>query len=113
MTRRSTLWRAAAALFTIINVGGAGFAIAMGEPTHALVHAVLMTLGFGAYLTWRVARPEPAASAAPQLPDQRLDYLQQSVDAMALEIERIGEAQRFNEKLRAEKGEVPKPKKEE
>jgi hypothetical protein len=115
MSLRSTLWRAAAALFVVFNVGGAGFAIAMGEPMHAFVHAVLMTLGLGAYLTWRVARPAPAtaATAAPQLPDQRLDYLQQSVDAMALEIERIGEAQRFNEKLRAEKGEVPKPKKEE
>jgi hypothetical protein len=113
MSRRSTLWRAAAALFVVINVGGAGFAIAMGEPMHAFVHAVLMTLGLGAYLTWRVARPAPAAGAAPPLPDQRLDYLQQSVDAMALEIERIGETQRFNEKLRAEKGEAPKPKKEE
>ena len=47
-----------------------------------------------------------------QLPDSRLDYLQQSVDAVALEVERIGEAQRFNEKLRAQKGETPPPKKD-
>jgi hypothetical protein len=37
------------------------------------------------------------------LRDPRIDYLQQSVDAVALEVERLGEAQRFQEKLRAEK----------
>jgi hypothetical protein len=41
-----------------------------------------------------------------------VDYLQQSVDAMALELERIGEAQRFSEKLRSEKGETPPPRKD-
>jgi hypothetical protein len=35
--------------------------------------------------------------------DDRLEQLQQSIDAVALETERIGEAQRFAEKLRAEK----------
>ena len=57
MTRRSRLWRIAAGLFVVINVAGAAYAIGMGEPMHALTHAVLMTLGLGAYLTWRVARP--------------------------------------------------------
>jgi hypothetical protein len=44
--------------------------------------------------------------------DERLNYLQQSVDAVALEVERIGEAQRFNEKLRGEQSETPPPKKD-
>jgi len=113
MTRRSRLWRWGTALFIIINVAGAGFAIGMGEPMHALTHAVLLTLGLGAYLTWRVARPSPRADLTPaELPDQRLDYLQQSVDAIALEVERIGEKQRFADKLQAEKGEIPPPKKD-
>ena len=113
MTRRSRLWRIAAVLFVIINVAGAAFAVVMGEPMHALTHAVLLTLGLGAYLTWRVARPSPRADLTPaELPDQRLDYLQQSVDAIALEVERIGEKQRFADKLRVEKGETPPPKKD-
>jgi len=41
-----------------------------------------------------------------------MEYLQQSVDAIALEVERIGEKQRFNEKLRAERDATLPPKKE-
>jgi hypothetical protein len=40
-----------------------------------------------------------------------LSYLQQSVDALALEVERIGEKQRFGEKLRSQP-ETPPSKKE-
>jgi hypothetical protein len=113
MIRRSKLWRAGAVLFVIINVAGAAYAVVMGEPMHAMTHAVLLTLGLGAYLTWRVAQPTRREQQPPtQLPDQRLDYLQQSVDAIALEVERIGEKQRFADKLRVEKGETP-PRKDE
>jgi hypothetical protein len=110
MTRPSRPWQVAAALFVLINVGGAGYAIAMGEPAHAGFHAVLLVLGYAGWLVgpWR-RRQEPALS---QLPDSRIDYLQQSVDAVALEVERIGEAQRFADKLRAEKGETPPPRKD-
>ena len=43
-----------------------------------------------------------------QLTDERLEKLQQSVDAVALEVERIGEAQRFREKLDAQRSEKPR-----
>jgi hypothetical protein len=36
--------------------------------------------------------------------EQRFDQLQQSVDAIAVEVERIAEAQRFSARLLAEKG---------
>lgn len=39
--------------------------------------------------------------------EQRLDQLQQSVDAIAVEVERIAEAQRFSAKLLAERSETP------
>ncbi len=39
--------------------------------------------------------------------EQRLDQLQQSVDAIAVEVERIAEAQRFSAKLLAERSESP------
>jgi hypothetical protein len=108
---RSRLWPAVVAAFIIINVAGAGFAIAMGESMHALAHAVLLLVGYVGWLVapWR-RREEPAP--AEQLSDQRIEYLQQSVDAVALEVERLGESQRFNEKLRAVRDEIPPPKKE-
>ena len=108
---RSRLWPAVVALFIFINVAGAGFAIAMGEPMHALAHAVMLLIG---YVGWLVApwRRRRDTAAPEQLSDERIEYLQQSVDAVALEVERLGESQRFNEKLRAVRDEIPPPKKD-
>jgi hypothetical protein len=39
--------------------------------------------------------------------EQRFDQLQQSIDAIAVEVERIAEAQRFSAKLLAERAETP------
>ena len=39
------------------------------------------------------------------LSDERLEHLQESVDAIAVEVERIAEAQRFSAKLLAERPE--------
>ena len=103
MTTRSGLWRALAALFTVINLVGLGWAIAEQEGPHAAAHVALSLLG--AYAMWRLSRratPDSAPSA--ELAELRLEQLQQSVDAIALEVERIGEAQRFNVKLQAEQG---------
>jgi hypothetical protein len=41
------------------------------------------------------------------LGEQRLDYLQRSIDALALEVERIGEAQRFRDQQYAQPGVSP------
>ena len=99
MTLRSTLWGVAAALFFLINLGGAGIAVARGELLHAGVHLALLLLG--SYAVCRLA-PRMRRQNLPgsQQSEDRLDYLQQSVDAVALEVERIGEAQRFDAKLR-------------
>jgi hypothetical protein len=109
MSQPSKLWRVAAVLFVIINVGGAVYALRMGEDRHALMHVALLAVGF---IGWQFAPWKRRQAPVPdQLPDARLDYLQQSVDAVALEVERIGEAQRFADKLRAEQGEAPPVKK--
>ena len=116
MTRRAKLWRAGAVLFGIINILGIGLALAMGEMMHAMSHVFLLFVGAGAYLLWKtvttwagtpddqgihVSSPQSSASNSPlQLVDQRLDYLQRSMDALALEVERIGEAQRYRDKQR-------------
>jgi uncharacterized membrane-anchored protein YhcB (DUF1043 family) len=39
--------------------------------------------------------------------DDRLEHLQQSVDAIAIEVERIAEAQRFSAKLLSERVDMP------
>jgi hypothetical protein len=124
MIRRAKVWRAAAVLFGIINLAGMGFALAMDEMMHAMAHAFLLFLGLGAYLMWKAVttwaatpsgnqlsqastRPSSGRDSTPKLGDQRIDYLQRSIDALAVEVERIGEAQRFRDKLRSEPGEAP------
>ena len=105
MTRRAKLWWSVAALYAIINVGGAVFAAVQGGWLHAATHVGLLVVG--AYVVSRLA-----ARARPQdVPDvlqaderrERLEHLQQSVDAVAVEVERIGEAQRFSAKLESER----------
>lgn len=111
MTRRSKVWLVVAGLFLIVNVGGAIFAAAVGEPLHALLHVALVFPG--AYLVWRLApnrhtrrighRDAGADSAPPAEFTDRLTHLEQSLDATAIEIERIGEGQRFMTRLFTEK----------
>src|SRR6266566_9405440 len=123
MTRRAKLWRAGAVLFGIVNVAGMGFALAMDEMMHAMAHAFLLFVGLGAYLLWKavttwattpsgdqmsqVSLPSSGRDSTQKLGDQRIDYLQRSIDALALEVERIGEAQRFKDKLNPERGATP------
>jgi N-methylhydantoinase A/oxoprolinase/acetone carboxylase beta subunit len=111
MIRRSILWPTVVGFFIVINLAGAVFAIAMGEPMHAIAHAALLLLGYVGWLVAPWRRPREA-EVPRQLSDERIEYLQQSVDAVALEVERLGESQRFNEKLRAVRDQIP-PKKEE
>ena len=101
MTRRTTLWLTAAALFTAVNLAGAVYAAVLGEPLHAGAHVALTVIGL-CWAWWLVSRPGRQAGAPADL-DDRLEAIQQSVDAVAIEIERIGEAQRFSDKLQAER----------
>jgi hypothetical protein len=96
-----------------INLAGLGYAAGMDEEMHAMLHLFLLLLGVAGYVGWRLARRGAPRDDLPraQLAEQRIEYLQQSIDAMALELERVGEAQRFNDKLRIERGEIPPIKK--
>lgn len=104
MIRRIAIWRVAAALFTVVNLAGVGYAVAVGEAPHASLHVVLSLLG--AYALWRMTRIAERGAPADMPSDDRLDHLQQSIDAVAIEVERIGEAQRFTTKLQAERAEA-------
>ena len=101
------VWRAAAVVYFAINVGGAAWAASYREGMHAALHVVLLLVGVAGVMWWR-SRPDRAADEPDLLPEaQRLEHLQQSVDAIALEVERIGEAQRFTAKLQAERTKSP------
>jgi hypothetical protein len=114
MTRRSRIWLVAAALFVLINLGGAVYAVVMGELVpHATLHLVLLIPGV--YVLSRLLRRRDASGGWRQesIPTQpgaltdRLTNLEQSVDAVAIEVERIGEGQRFMTKVMTESG-VPR-----
>jgi hypothetical protein len=107
MTRRSRIWAVIAALFTVVNVGGAAVAALGGEPLHAAVHVVLIV---ATYLAWRlVPRARRLDLRHAQPADERLEHIQQSLDAIALEVERIGEGQRYAVKVLAERARSSPP----
>lgn len=104
MDRRSKIWLVAVGIVNVINFAGLIFAGARGELMHAAVHAVLLVVGVS--YTRRILRR--GVSGVPddltgEVAD-RLTRLQQSVEAVALEVERIGEGQRFITRLFTEKG---------
>jgi hypothetical protein len=102
VTRRAKVWLIVADVFALANLAGAGMAAAQGEMLHTTAHLGLVVLGL--YVAWRLGtlgrRLEPSNTP---LDAARLEQLQQSVDAIALEVERIGESQRFDAKLQAER----------
>jgi chaperonin cofactor prefoldin len=52
---------------------------------------------------WRRSTPAARASVPDHATEQRLDQIQQSIDTIAIEVERISEGQRFVTKLLSEK----------
>lgn len=113
MKRRSIVWLVLGALFTLGNIAGAVYAGMMGEMRHAGVHVVLSAVG--AYLTWLAVVRRRSMSAAleegagidgaPRELSNRLTNLEQSLDAIAVEVERVGESQRFMTRLFTERRE--------
>ena len=117
MSLRSKLWWIGGVIYMLINLAGVAYAVAFGEGLHGAVHVALLVVG--AVLMRRlprrdgsdgllIAEPVRKDLRTAQLTDERLDRLQQSVDAVALEVERIGEAQRFREKLEAQRSGKPR-----
>lgn len=102
MKRRSIIWPVLAAIFTLGNIAGIAWAASMGEVRHASLHVALTIAG--AWLTWQlVARRRadravmvgtPTSTSSGEL-GTRLTHLEQSLDAIALEVERVGEGQRY------------------
>lgn len=58
-------------------------------------------------LTRRFLAPRPVAPALPPEVMQRLERIEQAVDSIAIEVERVSESQRFTTKLLTERGSTP------
>ncbi|HET9011491.1 MAG TPA: hypothetical protein VFN38_06720 [Gemmatimonadaceae bacterium] len=118
---RSRKWLVAAWIFTAINVLGIGPALYMREGSHTLIHVVLALLGMLAIQRLSSGgsdvRLGGTLAGRPSEISDRLTNLEQSVDAVAIEIERVGEGQRFMTRFFTEQGlprtpanaEPPKP----
>jgi hypothetical protein len=107
MTRRAKIWRLIGALFVVLNAGGAVVALLGDEPMHAALHVALLG---AAYVAWRIMARSAGVDVPDALPvDERLEHLQQSLDAIAIEVERIGEGQRYAAKVLAERARTPPP----
>ncbi len=102
MARRSGTWMVVAVVFTVVNVAAAVYAAWLSEQMHAAGHVALSFLGVY-WVRWLNGRRSGAGRAEVPGEADRIAELQQSVDAVALEVERIGEAQRYAEKLQAER----------
>ncbi len=96
MTRSPRFWLAIAVVFLLVNVAGGVYALAMEEPLHGLTHFLLLIPG-GYWLSrlLRKRRATPTVRLDPDTADNRLQRIEQAVEAVAIEVERVGEGQRF------------------
>ena len=61
--------------------------------------ASFVGIGLGARVLWRMGSRKAAAPELPAAVDARLERLEQAVEAIAVEVERISEGQRFTVSL--------------
>ena len=106
--RRRTIWFVVSVLFTLGNLAGGIWAARNGELVHAGVHTLLLYIG--AKVAWRLAPRRfvpPTVGERSELADSfaelrdRLQRIEHSVESVAIEVERIGEGQRFMTHLQA------------
>ena len=97
-------WIPIAWLLSLGNVVSVWFAAMPAEPGHATAHAALAVLfGVGAQRLM-ARRRAPSGGGEVAMGDERMTRLESAIDAIAVEVERIGEGQRFVTKLLAEPG---------
>ena len=109
MTRRSTIWLVVTSLFAAANAAGAVLAARGSEWPHAGGHVALF---IGAlYVAGRIMHPARSSAAVADVDglSDHLTHLEQALDAVAVEVERMGEGQRFMTRLFAEHGGEPAP----
>jgi len=106
MADRTRLWRIGFAISVVVNVGGGAMALMGGDGRHFLGHLIALgiTFAFWPKVAGKARIETPRPEGLPAF-DTHIDNLQQSIDNIALEVERIGEAQRYAAKILKEKAE--------
>ena len=82
------------------------FAVVMTVIVGSLASLAIVYVG----AKWAIAATKRGELKSSTLSDSRLEQLQQSIDSIAIEVERITEAQRFTAKLMSERAEERLPR---
>jgi hypothetical protein len=90
----------------VIDPDAISFAVVMAVIVSSI--AVLAVVFVG--VKWAIAATKRREKVPASLGDARLEQLQQSIDSIAIEVERITEAQRFTVKLMADRAEERLPR---
>ena len=96
-------WIPVAWLLSVGNVVAVWFAAQPAETWHATIHALLAVV-FGVGAQRLMARRQEQSRAEPGLESDRTKHIEQAIDAIAIELERVGEGQRYVTKLLAQRG---------
>ncbi|HEU4996897.1 MAG TPA: hypothetical protein VFT29_18900 [Gemmatimonadaceae bacterium] len=96
-------WIPIAWLLSLANLGSVWFAARPAETWHATGHALLVVL-FGLGAQHLMVRRRALLRAEPVLEGDRTKHIEQAIDAIAIELERVGEGQRYVTRLLAERG---------
>jgi len=100
-------WIPVSWLLSLGNLAGLWFAAQPAEPWHATTHGLLAVLFALGAQRLEMRRQALLRDDEPATPDERLRRLEHAIDSMAIELERIGEGQRFVTKLLSERGREP------
>jgi len=108
VTRRFGIRLGAGVIFSLVNLAGAVMAAVQGELIHTGIHVALLLLGV--YYVRRILIPRWAVTHYPVITGEvsdRLTRVEQSVEAISLAIERVGEGQRFMTRLLSDNAVTP------
>lgn len=116
MVSRTQVWNAVLVVLSAANLVAVWFAVGPDEPPwHATTHAAL-ALGFGLWALRRMRLEQRSHPALSDSADARLERIERAVESVAIEVERIGEMERFAAKVREARSaelepgaSVPKP----
>ncbi len=86
-------------IFVAGNVASAIYHVAIGETGAAAGHTGLAVGTVVLWLTTSYRKSKPEYSDGPLPIDSHLDHLQRTLDGIALDVERLGEGQRFAQKV--------------
>lgn len=88
----------------MVDPDAISFAVVMA----VIVLSIATLVGVYVGARWAIAATKRRELRSASLGDARLEQLQQSIDSIAIEVERITEAQRFTAKLMADRSEEPR-----